>query len=131
MAINFGTWLVGSHEGRADWLDWFPLKDEVETGIDDRPDAVSFVDVGGSQGSELKRLHDKYPNLPGCLVLQDVESVIEDIPAGEPFEATIHVFFTPQPIKGTFILLSITFSPTNSLHRRACLLLSQCAPRLV
>ena len=101
MAQNFSTWLVGSHEGRADWLDWFPLKDVVGTGIDDcGPDAVSFVDVGGNQGSELNRLHEKYPELLGRLVLQDVESVIKDVPAGEPFEVTVHDFFTPQPIQG-------------------------------
>ena len=100
MAKNFGTWLVGSHEGRTDWLDWFPLDDVIEREIDNKPGAVAFVDVGGSQGSELKRLKAKYPELPGRLVLQDVESVIKEVPASEPFEATVHDFFTPQPIKG-------------------------------
>ena len=71
------------------------MKKEVEQGLDSKPDVVTFVDVGGRQGPELKRLREKYPNLSARLILQDLESVIKAVPEDEPFEPMVHDFFNP------------------------------------
>ncbi|MCJ1314083.1 hypothetical protein MMC25_007763 [Agyrium rufum] len=98
---NFNTWLAGSHDGRADWLEWFPVKEEIIDGSNQDREAVAVVDVGGSFGHELLRLKKKFPNLPGRLILQDLTGTINNVPETTVFKPTVHDFFEPQPVKGT------------------------------
>ncbi len=66
---NFNTWLVGSHGGIPNCLDWFPVDEEVAKGLDSDDKAVTMIDVGGGMGHELLALKKEYPELPGRLVL--------------------------------------------------------------
>ena len=70
---------------------------------DDEP--VFLVDVGGGKGHDLQELYRKHPNIPGKLVLQELEDVVEEAKAGGGLEelgitAMAHDFFTAQPILG-------------------------------
>lgn len=89
---------------RPRWLDpgHFPVEkilgEEAKIGDEN---TVLMVDVGGGKGHDLILFREKYPNLPGRLILQDLPFVISQagsLPAG--LEAMPHDFFTPQPING-------------------------------
>lgn len=62
-----------------------------------------MVDVGGGKGHVLILFQQRYDDLPGWLILQDLPSVVKQagqLSAG--LEAMGHDFFTDNPIKGEF-----------------------------
>lgn len=66
-------------------------------------DAVFLVDVGGGAGHDLQELAQKHSDLPGKLVLQDLEGPIGEAKASklsEKIELQEHDFFSEQPVKG-------------------------------
>ena len=60
-------------------------------------------------GQDLKDFQAKHPHLPGRLILQDLTSVIAQMPqdSNRGFEAMAHDFFTPQPVIGTLCCFTI------------------------
>lgn len=95
--------MKGRREGGVSWLEFYPFADNVLTGADTNPDAVTVVDVGGGLGHGLTELKDKFPELKGRLILQDLPKTIEHAgDGGGIFEPTAHDFFTPQPVQGIF-----------------------------
>ncbi|PYH92920.1 sterigmatocystin 8-O-methyltransferase precursor [Aspergillus ellipticus CBS 707.79] len=83
-----------------DWFDLFPVVSELQT-ADSDPDRVLIVDIGGGQGRDLSAFRKKFPDLPGRLILQDLPSVVANLPDTLPDGIEIHKydFFTPQPVK--------------------------------
>ncbi|KAJ5597707.1 hypothetical protein N7537_007791 [Penicillium hordei] len=79
------------------WLDFFPVEEKLQV---QSPSEVLLVDVGGGRGKDLQTFRERFPDLPGRLVLQDLAHVCgtSDIPGG--IETQIHNFFDEQPIKG-------------------------------
>ncbi|KAK4905576.1 hypothetical protein LTR49_025145 [Elasticomyces elasticus] len=76
----------------------FPFAERLSQICDD---TVALVDVGGGHGSYLDSWRKAYPNLKGCIVLQDLPTVIDEINLiTVDFELMAHDFFTPQPIVG-------------------------------
>jgi demethylsterigmatocystin 6-O-methyltransferase len=67
-------------------------------------DAVTLVDVGGGAGQAIGKIKQKYPNVPGKFILQDLPKTIENLAPDRAeqlgFEPMVHNFFDPQPIKG-------------------------------
>lgn len=97
---NFNMWMTGQREGRANWLDFFPLEEKLLTGFKDDGDAVMFVDVGGSRGHEIDAIKKRYPNLPGKFILQDLPETIKQALPTPGVQAIAHDFFKEQPVKG-------------------------------
>ncbi|KAH9904509.1 putative O-methyltransferase [Xylariomycetidae sp. FL2044] len=108
----FNSYMSAYRAGKPSWADpgFYPVA-ELARGFD--PSAVSggggggvfLVDVGGGLGHDLRELKSKHPALPGKLVLQDREEVISSTllstdDTAACFEATVHDFFTPQPVRG-------------------------------
>ena len=83
-----------------DWLDVVPF---TEAAASVEPDRALFVDVGGSIGHQCARLKAKYPNLPGRIILQDLEETISNAPPIKGVEFMVHNFFNLQPVKGMFM----------------------------
>lgn len=77
---------------------------EKRFGRDTTSSTVLFVDVGGSTGAQSLILRQRYPNLPGRVLIQDRPEVVEQakaqLPSSVKVEAEVHNIFTPQPIKG-------------------------------
>jgi len=94
----FATWMTAFHEGQTPWLEIFPFEQELCDGL--KPSTPVFVDVGGGVGHQCLALKQKFPNLPGRVILQDLEENIQAALVTEGVENTVHDFFTPQPIKG-------------------------------
>lgn len=64
---------------------------------------VLLVDVGGGKGDLIERFRRQRSDLVGRMIVQDLPKVIEGRQAIEGVELMVHDFFTPQPIKGTFV----------------------------
>lgn len=80
------------------WFDYFPVEEKLHV---ESSSAPLLVDVGGNIGHDLASFKQKYPNIPGKLILQDLSVVIDntnDLPSG--IEAMKYNFFDPQPVKG-------------------------------
>ena len=112
---QFQNHMSGYRTGRACWTDpnFYPIEKNLVERAKTEPDAVFLVDIGGGKGRDLHELYRKHPNLPGKLVLQDLEDVIEEAKASGLDEKIIpmeHNFFTEQPVKGT--CPSTTIIPT-------------------
>ena len=50
---NFNLWMTGQRDGRAYWLDFFPLEEKLVNGFKGDEGAVMLVDVGGARGHEV------------------------------------------------------------------------------
>lgn len=82
------------------WYDYLPVSSKFQGAS---PSDVLVVDIGGGVGHDLIPFKEKYPELQGKLIVEDIPAVIDDIapgslPAG--VEAMKYDFFTPQPVKG-------------------------------
>ncbi|KAH7125192.1 O-methyltransferase-domain-containing protein [Dendryphion nanum] len=74
----------------------YPVQERIKN---EDPDRVLIVDVGGNVGHQLIKFKEKYPSIPGKLVLQDLPQVVNSEEAKVP-ESIIkvgHDFFKPQP----------------------------------
>lgn len=97
---HFHLFTTGQREGRANWLDFFPLEEQLTYRIRGGDDAVMLVDVGGALGHEVRATKAKCPNLPGGMILQDLFDTIKQASLVPGMQAMAHDFFTPQPIQG-------------------------------
>ena len=79
----------------------FPFETDNYVGTSE--DKVLLVDVGGGKGDLIERFRRQRSDLAGRMIVQDLPKVIEGRPAIEGVEFMVHDFFTPQPIKGTFV----------------------------
>lgn len=62
-----------------------------------------FVDIGGGTGQQCIALKDRFPGLPGKVILQDLPLVVAAAVIPEGVEAMAYDFFTLQPVKGEFL----------------------------
>jgi demethylsterigmatocystin 6-O-methyltransferase len=79
------------------WLSVYPLREKT---ADCGPEDVIFVDVGGSIGHQCKALREKYPDLQGRVILQDLAHTIRGRIEYPGVEGMAHDFFDEQPVKG-------------------------------
>lgn len=99
---DFDEYLSKRRKGLNQWHQMFPMADILGPNAKHAPDAVLFVDVGGSKGHEAISLHEAHPDIPGRLIVQDQASVIDRVGQNPPpgIEYMPYDFFSPQPIKG-------------------------------
>lgn len=102
---QFQNHMAGYRMGRSGWMDphFYPVEERLVKGARTDEDAVFLVDLGGGKGHDLAELHQKHPNLPGKLVLQDHPNVIEEAAAmglDKKIVTMGYDFFTPQPLVG-------------------------------
>lgn len=80
------------------WLSVYPVEAEAAGKPADQP---LYVDIGGGIGHQCKQFKEKFPNLPGRVVLQDLPHSIARAFPTPGVENMAHDFFTPQPVLGT------------------------------
>lgn len=115
------------------WFEIFPAADKLSQLRED-PSAALMVDVGGGPGQELARFKERYPHLPGRFVLQDLPITldrIEKLPEG--IEAMTYDFFTPQPVKGMYMVSELWTRTVLTLDfaRLPSVLPARCTAQLV
>lgn len=106
LAKDFQQWMTLKQQATPNWVDWFDLQGTILKDFRrGSADNILLVDVGGGEGHYLNALNQRFADLPGRLVLQDLPQVIssiEDRP--QRTELMAHDFFTSQPVKGMFIV---------------------------
>ncbi|PSN67491.1 S-adenosyl-L-methionine-dependent methyltransferase [Corynespora cassiicola Philippines] len=88
------------HQSEGDWLSVSPIDDVLASPTQD-PSRVLFVDIGGGMGHQCMRFREQYPDLLGCVVLQDITQCIARVPKPIPhdIETISHSFYDAQTIK--------------------------------
>ncbi|KIA75618.1 O-methyltransferase [Aspergillus ustus] len=109
------------------WVDHFPVLEYL--GDFAAADKTLFVDVGGSIGHQAKALRDRFPTLPGKVIVQDLPGVVAEAPPIEGVEFVGFDFFNPQPVQGAkFYYLRHVFH--NWTDQYAVEILKQIVPAL-
>ncbi|KAL8966327.1 MAG: hypothetical protein Q9183_003419 [Haloplaca sp. 2 TL-2023] len=97
----FDVWMSSRRAVREkSWFDLYPIVSPLLEVVRDGKDDVFLVDVGGGRGHDISALHERFPGLPGRLVLQELPETFKDLPPIDGVEFMAHDMFNPQPIKG-------------------------------
>jgi demethylsterigmatocystin 6-O-methyltransferase len=88
-------------DGVQTWVSSYPVEKEVG-GFNPPSDSALLVDIGGGFGQHSVMFKEKYPQLPGRIVVQDIPSTLAHLPSSKPagIDFEEYDFFTPQPICG-------------------------------
>lgn len=115
---DLNIFMKGRREGSASWLDFYPFAERILAGSESREDSVTVVDVGGGLGHVLLEIHERFPEIRGGLILQDLPKTIQqaevEAEKRNKFELMAHDFFSPQPVKGMSCLY---FIPRDTTFR--------------
>jgi len=107
---NFNQYMASRRDASASWLSVYPIQQETEGW---NPELPVFVDMGGGIGHQCAQLKAEYPQLPGCVVLQELSHCINDALPTPGIENMVHDIFRPQPIRGMFLIGSNMTPPFN------------------
>lgn len=100
---DFHALMTGQRSTRMSWVKWYPIRERLLHGLES--DSATFVDVGGSNGHDSEDFLEGFPQPKGCIVLQDLPFVIDEVKGLDPRILPMkHVFFTPQPVKGSVVV---------------------------
>ena len=81
------------------WVDSYPVEKEVES-FAPSPEKHILVDVGGGFGQQAIAFRNRYPNIPGRIVVQDIPETLAGATPVPGIEFAAHDFFQPQPVRG-------------------------------
>ncbi|RYP63793.1 hypothetical protein DL769_006859 [Monosporascus sp. CRB-8-3] len=93
----FNDYMAFRREPQFSWLELYPVLEEAK-GI--TPERALYVNIGGGIGHQCAQFKDRYPDIPGRVILQDLPHSIEKALQIPGVENLSHNFFDPQPIKG-------------------------------
>lgn len=97
----FNRAMTRKRYGRARWFHIYPFEERILGEMDDDPEAVLLVDVGGGLGHDVQALKAEYPYLRGRLIVQDLPQVVDEEGCKEMgSEAIAYNFFEQQPVVG-------------------------------
>ena len=92
----FNTVMTISRLARGDeWFDFYPVEEKLLVNL---PEDALLVDIGGGIGHDIIAFKNRFPNIEGKLIVEDLPIVAaeaKNLPAG--IEAVGHDFFEPQP----------------------------------
>ncbi|RWA05635.1 hypothetical protein EKO27_g9468 [Xylaria grammica] len=83
---------------RGVWFDKYPIQGETRSWD---PNMPVWVDMGGNVGHYCALFKEKFPEVPGRVILQDIPLTIEKALRTPGVENMSHDFFEEQPIKGS------------------------------
>ncbi|KAI1813503.1 S-adenosyl-L-methionine-dependent methyltransferase [Poronia punctata] len=104
LARVVSNWMAVQREGLPCFLD---AMDFAETNSDTDESTPLLVDMGGGMGSQCIVFRQRCPHLPGRVILQEQQHVIDQV-ASDPLpgfrelgvEAQVHDLFEKQPVQG-------------------------------
>ncbi|CEJ62264.1 hypothetical protein PMG11_10767 [Penicillium brasilianum] len=96
----FNSYMASRRQGKPMWFDVYPVERLLGHAVPCE-DTVFLVDVGGNQGHDLSKFRQRYPHLPGKLVLQDLPKVVKGVSGREArIDVMAYSFLDAQPIRG-------------------------------
>ncbi|KAL5360775.1 S-adenosyl-L-methionine-dependent methyltransferase [Aspergillus floccosus] len=94
---RFNSFMEVNRASLSHWAEWYPVQERLLEGLEDGP---FLVDVGGGHGHELLGFKQRFPDVPGQLVLEDLPEVIDGLESlDSEVKRVKHDFFEPQPVK--------------------------------
>ncbi|RYO96762.1 hypothetical protein DL763_003038 [Monosporascus cannonballus] len=93
----FNDYMALRREPQVSWLGVYPVPAEAKGST---PERALYVNIGGGIGHQCAQFKDRYPDIPGRVILQDLAHSIEKALQTPGVENLVHNFFDPQPIKG-------------------------------
>ncbi|KAJ6021914.1 O-methyltransferase B [Penicillium herquei] len=96
----FNLHMKCNRAGMPTFLDVFPV---LEKATELNPERALFVDIGGGIGQQAIAFKEKYPELEGRVIVQDITLATADAIQHPGVEAMPYDFFSPQPIKGRYV----------------------------
>ncbi|KAF2789979.1 S-adenosyl-L-methionine-dependent methyltransferase [Melanomma pulvis-pyrius CBS 109.77] len=95
----FNDFMASRREPELSWLTVYPVAEQVSS-ADCGPERAVYVNVGGGIGHQCAEFKQKFPEMPGRVILQDMPHSIANALPTAGVENIVHDFFQPQPIKG-------------------------------
>ncbi|KAJ5725492.1 uncharacterized protein N7483_006849 [Penicillium malachiteum] len=93
----FQEYLTVNRAGMPTFLDAYPIHEKA-TGLS--PERALFVDVGGGFGHQAIAFREKYPDLEGRVIVQDLAPTLQHALKHPNVETVEQDFFQPQAIRG-------------------------------
>ncbi|QKX58549.1 uncharacterized protein TRUGW13939_05674 [Talaromyces rugulosus] len=94
---HFNDYMALRRGPELSWLSVYPIREEAAGWEAEKP---LYVNIGGGIGHQCAQFVDRYPDVPGRVILQDMPHSIEKALPTPGVEAVVHNFFDPQPVKG-------------------------------
>ncbi|KAL8939062.1 MAG: hypothetical protein Q9216_003569 [Gyalolechia sp. 2 TL-2023] len=92
---------MASHRLLKTGMEAFPFEDKIpyfSAKTQQDPTTTLVVDIGGGRGQMCRAFRNRFPDLPGRVIVQDLSHTVSS--SADDIEAMPHDFFTPQPVKG-------------------------------
>lgn len=89
--------MAAQRHGMPTWLDAYPVE---TTSRHLNPEEPLFVDVGGGLGHQCIALRQRFPQLSGKVILQDIPQTLAHAIHHDKVEIQEQDFFEPQAVKG-------------------------------
>jgi hypothetical protein len=96
----FNDYMALRRQAELSWLMVYPVAEEVKDWDAADGEKAIYVNIGGGIGHQCKQFKEKYPDLPGRVILQDLPHSIANALPSPGVENLQHDLFQPQPIKG-------------------------------
>lgn len=96
----FNDYMALRRRPEPSWLSVYPVKEETK---DWDPEAPVYVNMGGGIGHQCAQFKERFPDLPGRVILQDLRHSIDEALPTPGVENMVHNFFDPQPVKGLYL----------------------------
>ncbi|KAF2963107.1 hypothetical protein GQX73_g10470 [Xylaria multiplex] len=95
---HFNKYMALRRQAELSWLTVYPVREEAGALTD--PERALYVNIGGGIGHQCAQFKEKYPDLPGRIILEDLPSTVAQALQTPGVENLAHDAFTAQPIKG-------------------------------
>lgn len=83
-----------------DWIQGFNQFEKDALDAEGNPERIFLVDVGGGSGHQCIEVRDRYPELHGRLVVQDLPEVVKEAPEIPGVKIEANDMFQEQKVKG-------------------------------
>lgn len=95
--MHFNRFMYAQRSSVKDCFSILNLSKEAKQWPAEKP---LFVDVGGGTGQQCIAMRERWPELKGRVVLQDLPSVVNEVQLPEGIDVMAYDFFTKQPVTG-------------------------------
>ena len=93
----FNDYMALRRKPDVSWLTTYPVAQEAGDWDPERP---VFVNVGGGVGHQCAEFKNRFPGVPGRVILQDLPHSIAQALQTPGVENMVHDFFQTQPVQG-------------------------------
>jgi hypothetical protein len=96
---DFNVFMSSYNDGHQSWMDIYPIQQRLAEDASTSPGSVMMVDAGGGHGQQAISLKERFPDLPGRFIVEDLSHGLPSKQA-EGIEYLLHDLMTEQPVKG-------------------------------